>query len=186
MAVATAPTIVQVRVRPYAQRALLDGVEVAHGEQSVAFQLSPGVAHRIQIEHACCFPFVRDFAAGELTQPLELPVPLRPRPARLRVEGDPATHVFVDGRFVGTAGQSQRGALEIPVPPGGESPYEAPAELRLEADGRAPFRTSVRLRAGIDLTFAAGAALPALPASEPAPPADPAAGTAAARPERLP
>ncbi len=185
--VAVAPAIVQVRVRPYAQRALLDGVEVARGEQSVAFQLSPGVPHRIQIEHACCFPFVRDFAAGEpVTQPLELPVPLRPRPARLRVEGDPATRVFVDGRFLGTAGQSQRGALEIAVPPGGESPYEAAAELRLEADGRAPFRTSVRLRAGIDLTFAAGAAPPAPAASEPAPPVDPAAGAAAARPERLP
>ena len=185
--VATAPAIVQVRVRPYAQRALLDGVEVARGEQSVAFQLSAGMAHRIQIEHACCFPFVRDFAAGEpVPQPLELAVPLRPRPARLRVEGDPATRVFVDGRFVGTAGQSQRGALEVPVPQGGESPYEGPAELRLEADGRSPLRTSVRLRAGVDLTFAAGAAPPAPVASEPAPPADPAAGAATARPERLP
>jgi len=184
--VAIAPAIVQVRVRPYAQRALLDGLEVARGEQSVAFQLTPGVAHRIQIEHACCFPFVRDFAAdAPVPQPLELHVPLRPRPALLRVEGDPATRLFVDGRFLGTAGQSQRGALEVAVPQGGESPYEGSAELRLEADGRAPIRTSVRLRAGVDLTFAAGAAPPAAVASEPAPPADPAAG-AATRPERLP
>ncbi|HEX7487433.1 MAG TPA: hypothetical protein VF341_00900, partial [Anaeromyxobacteraceae bacterium] len=128
-----------------------------------------------------------DFAAGEpVPQPLELAVPLRPRPARLRVEGDPATRVFVDGRFLGTAGQSQRGALEVPVPQGGGSPYEGPAELRLEADGRAPLRTSVRLRAGVDLTFAAGATPPAPVASEPAPPADAAAGAAAARQESLP
>ncbi|GEJ57468.1 serine/threonine-protein kinase [Anaeromyxobacter diazotrophicus] len=160
-AASAAPAVVQVRVRPYAQRALLDGVEVAHGEQRVAFTLAPGAPHRIQIEHACCFPFVRDFAADEaIPQPLELPVPLRPRPARLRVEGDPATRVLVDGRLAGTAGASQRAPLDVPVPATGDNPYEAPAELVLELEGRPPIRTTVRLRAGAELTFAAPAEPP--------------------------
>ena len=158
VATAAAPALVQVRVRPYAQRALLDGVEIAHGEQSVAFRLAPGVPHRIEIEHACCFPFVRDFAADEaVPQPLELPVPLKPRPARLRVEGDPATRILLDGRLVGTVGESQRSALEIPIPGTGDSPYEGPAELELRLEGRTLVRTTIRLRAGADLTFAATA-----------------------------
>ena len=49
-----------VLVRPYAQRALLDGVEVASGAQRVVFTLAPGRAHRVEIEHACCEPFVRE------------------------------------------------------------------------------------------------------------------------------
>ncbi len=147
---------VQLHVRPYAQRALLDGVEVAHGEQRVAFTFSTGSAHRIQVEHACCFPFVREFAAGEVVpQPLELKVPLRPRPARLRVDADPATRIYVEGKLVGTAGDSQRAPLEIPVPTGGETPYEAPAQLRLERDGAAPLLTTLRVRAGGELAFAA-------------------------------
>ena len=134
-AAAGPPALVQVRVRPYAQRALLDGVEVAHGEQSVSFALTPGAPHRIQIEHACCFPFVRDLA-GDAPFPTEIKERLRPRPARLRVEGDPRALLFVDGRLVGTAGESQRAPLEVPVPASGESPYEAQAELRLEIPGR--------------------------------------------------
>jgi eukaryotic-like serine/threonine-protein kinase len=158
VAAAGAPAVVRVRVRPYAQRALLDGVEIAHGEQSVAFTLAPGVSHRIEIDHACCFPFVRDFPADDpVPQPLDLPVPLKPRPARLRVEGDPAARVLVDGRLLGTAGASQRSPLEIPIPTSGESPYEAPAELELQLEGRPPVRATLRLRAGADLTFAAPA-----------------------------
>ena len=154
---AAAPVRVDVHVRPYAQRALLDGVEVASGEQRVSFSFAPGSAHRIQIEHACCFPFVRDFSAGEeVPQPLELKVPLQPRPARLRVEGDPAARVYVDGKLAGTAGDSQRAPLEVAVPAGAGSPYEGPADLRLELEGRPPVRATLRLRAGADVTFAAG------------------------------
>ena len=145
---------------PYAQRALLDGVEVAHGEGRVVFGLSPGVPHRVQIEHACCFPFSRVFAAGEAVPP-EIKVRLQPRPAHLRVEGDPAARVYVNGALAGTAGDSQRAALEVPVPATGESPYEAQAELRLELEGRAPVRVPLKLRAGADLTFAVPA--PAAP-----------------------
>ena len=68
-------------------------------------------------------------------------MPLEPRPARLRVEGDPATRVFVDGKLVGTAGDSQRAAFAIPVPAGADSPYEAPARIGLEARGRRPRAT---------------------------------------------
>jgi hypothetical protein len=145
-----------VYVRPYAQRALLDGVEIARGEQRVTFRLTRGVPHRIQVEHACCFPFVRDFAAGEVVpQPLELKVPLRARPARLRVDADPATRIYIDGKLAGSAGESQRAPLEIAVPSTGDTPYEATEELRLELDGRPPIRTTLRLRAGAEVTFAA-------------------------------
>jgi serine/threonine-protein kinase len=143
-------------VRPYAQRALLDGVEVAHGEQRVVFALAPGQPHRIQIEHACCFPYVREFdAAEDVPQPLELKVPLAPRPARVRVEAEPGARVFLDGRAVGTAEASQRAPFEVAIPGSGETPYEAQVELRLERDGAIPVRTSLKLRAGADLTFAA-------------------------------
>ena len=158
----TATAAVAVHVSPYAQRALLDGVEVARGEGRITFHLTSGAPHRIQIEHACCFPFIKDFAAGEaIPQPLELKERLRARPARLRVEGDPRARVYVGGRLVGSAGASQRAPLEVPIPASGDNPYEASLELRLERDGYAPVRAPLRLRAGIEVTFVApGPSLP--------------------------
>jgi serine/threonine-protein kinase len=157
-------TTVAVLVRPYAQRALLDGVEVASGVQQVNFTLEPGRPHRIQIEHACCAPFVREFSATEKLPPtLELRVPLQPRPARLRVEALPQARVLVDGVFVGTAGESQRNPLEIPLPGTGPSPYEAQSEVRIEQAGRRPHVTTARFRAGADLTVVAPTADSARP-----------------------
>jgi serine/threonine-protein kinase len=144
-----------VHVRPYAQRALLDGVEVASGQQTVTFAIAAGGPHALRIEHACCLPYERRVTAQEAADLPVLRVPLEPRPARLRVEGDPATRVLVDGRPVGTAGESQRAPLPVPVPAGGDSPYEAVVRLDLEPPG-APRRTlQVRLRAGGELTVAA-------------------------------
>ena len=181
--------MVAVHVSPYAQRALLDGVEVARGEGRVTFRLTPGAPHRIQIEHACCFPFVKDFAAGEaIPQPLELKERLKARPARLRVEGDAQARVYVDGKFTGTAGDSQRSPLEVPVPTTGDNPYDAQAELRLERDGYPPLRASVRLRAGADVTFAAPRPeVSVVPAPSAPPPAQPgAAGSSERISEQVP
>jgi serine/threonine-protein kinase len=139
-----------VHVRPYAQRALLDGVEVARGEQLVRFALAPGRAHVIQIEHACCVPFVRRITAAEARRARELRVPLAPRPARLRVDGDPATRVYVGGQLLGTAGESQRAPLAAPIPAGGETPYEAQARVALEPPGGARREVRVTLRAGAE------------------------------------
>jgi serine/threonine-protein kinase len=153
------PLTVTLLVRPYAQRAVVDGVEVARGVQRLEVSLEPGKPHRLEIVHPCCTPFVREFAAGEvIPQPLELKVPLQPRPALLRVQGDPAAQILVDGRAVGTAGDSQRAPIPIPVPPGGESPYEGDAEIRIEAPGKPSFVTTARIRAGADLTVAASEA----------------------------
>jgi serine/threonine-protein kinase len=102
-------------------------------------------------------------------------VPLVPRPARLRVEGDPATRVFVDGKLVGTAGDSQRAAFAIPVPSGADSPYEAPARIGLEIAGAPTRDMRVRLRAGGEVIVAAPTPGPA-----PAPQQDPATQPAAA------
>jgi serine/threonine-protein kinase len=143
-------------VRPYAQRALLDDVVVARDQQVVTVELASGRAHRLRIEHACCAPFVRDFPSDAGLPPaLEIKVPLQPLPARVRVEASPAAEVFVAGRRVGTAGDSQRSAIAVPVPAGGESPYEAEAEIRIEAEGRPPHVTWTRLRAGAELTVVA-------------------------------
>jgi serine/threonine-protein kinase len=145
-----------IHVRPYAQRALLDGVEVARGAQRVVLELAPGLPHLLQIEHACCRPFVRQFAADELLPPeLELKASLEPRPALLRVEADAAARVFVAGALVGTAGASQRAAIPIGVPSGGDNPYEAEAEIRIESDGRPPYATTAKIRAGAELTVVA-------------------------------
>jgi serine/threonine-protein kinase len=143
-----------VYVRPYAQRALLDGVEVARGEQLVRFELGEGT-HTIQIEHACCAPFVRQITAEEAARQGELRVPLEPRPARLRVEGDPATRVYVEGRLVGTAGDSQRVPFSVAVPGGGDNPYEAQAAIVLEVEGAPARSLTVKLRAGGEVTVAA-------------------------------
>jgi serine/threonine-protein kinase len=143
-----------VHVRPYAQRALLDGVEVARGEQRVVFSLSPG-RHVIRLEHECCTPFEREVDARDAARSPELKVPLEPRPARLRVDGDPATRVYLGDRLLGTAGDSQRSALLLPVPASAENPYEGEVELRLEAEGRAPWTAPVKVRAGGDITVAA-------------------------------
>jgi serine/threonine-protein kinase len=143
-----------VYVRPYAQRALLDGVEVASGEQHVTFAIAPGRAHVIQIEHACCAPFVKEITAEEADRLEELRVPLAPKPAQLRIEGDPATRVFVDGRYVGTAGESQRSPFPVPVPAGGESPYEGRAQIGLEAADAPPRAVQVKLRAGGEVIVA--------------------------------
>jgi serine/threonine-protein kinase len=154
-----APAAVSILVRPYAQRALLDGVEVARGTQRVLVALEPGRAHHLEISHDCCTTFMRDFAADEeVPAALELKVSLEPRPARLRVQADPAARILVDGRPVGTAGDSQRAPIPVPVPPGGDSPYEGDAEIRIEADDRPPFATTARIRAGTDLTVVASEA----------------------------
>jgi serine/threonine-protein kinase len=101
---------------------------------------------------------VREITAEEALRIGELRVPLAPRPARLRVEGDPATRVYVDGRFVGTAGDSQRAPFPVPVPSGAESPYEAPARIGLEVAGLPPRDVQVKLRAGGEVVVAAPAA----------------------------
>jgi serine/threonine-protein kinase len=150
------PTTVAILVRPYAQRAVVDGIEVASGVQRVTFSLAPGKPHRVQIEHACCEPFVRDFPANvPLPASLELRVPLEPRPARLRVEAEPRAEVIVDGRPLGTAGESQRSPFAIPVPANGPTPYEGTGEIRILSPGRAPHVTTARLRAGAELTVVA-------------------------------
>jgi serine/threonine-protein kinase len=144
------PASLDVHVRPYAQRALLDGVEIAHGEQVVRYAIAPGKAHLIQIEHACCVPFSREITAEEAARTGELRVPLEPRPARLRVDGDPATRVSVAGRILGTAGESQRAPLAVPIPAGGETPYEATARVVLDLAGKPAREVRVTLRAGAE------------------------------------
>jgi eukaryotic-like serine/threonine-protein kinase len=153
-----ARAVLSVHVRPYAQRALLDGVEVARGEQTVRFDLGPG-PHVIQIEHACCVPYVKQVTADEAARQGEIRIPLEPRPARLRVEGDPATRVYVEGRLLGTAGESQRASFSVPVPDGGESPYEASAKIVMEPPGGGVARqVAIRLRAGAEFVVAGPAA----------------------------
>jgi serine/threonine-protein kinase len=147
-----------VHVRPYAQRALLDGVEVATAAQVVRFSLTPGRRHAIQLEHPCCKVFTRDLSAEELAGQGELRVPLEGRPARLRVDGDPSTRILVEGALLGTAGESQRTPLSIPVPTGGENPYEALVRIELESPGQPPRSIPVKLRAGGELTVAAPSA----------------------------
>jgi tRNA A-37 threonylcarbamoyl transferase component Bud32 len=147
---ATQAATLAIHVRPYAQRALLDGVEVARGEQVVRFSLAPGKPHLVQIEHACCAPFVRQITAEEAARIGELRVPLEPRPARLRVDGDATTRVFVEGQLLGTAGDSQRIALPVPIPGGGATPYEAPATIALELASGTRREVKVTLRAGAE------------------------------------
>jgi len=151
-----APSTLEIHVRPYAQRALLDSVEVATGVQVVRFRLRPGAPHQVQIEHPCCFPYVKEFTAEEAERLGELRVPLQPRPARLRVEGPSATQVLVDGKLVGTAGESQRAPLEVALPRG-ESPYEASVRVELVAPGSPPRATSIKLKAGAEVVVAAPA-----------------------------
>ncbi len=154
--VATGPPVeLLVRVRPYAQRALLDGAEVPSGDQLVRFRLSLGRPHTIQIEHACCVPFHREVTAAEAVAQGELRVSLEPKPARLRVEGDPATRILLDGQLVGTAGDSQRTPLPVAVPAGGETPYEASGRIVLEPPSGPPRTVVVKLRAGVELVVAA-------------------------------
>ncbi len=140
-----------VHVRPYAQRALLDGLEVARGVQRVVFEIPPG-RHVIRLEHECCDPYVRSIDAREAVRLRELKVPLEARPARLRVEGDPATRVYAGSKLLGTAGDSQRTPFLLPVPAGSESPYEGQVELRLEVEGGVPYTAPIRFRAGGDVT----------------------------------
>jgi eukaryotic-like serine/threonine-protein kinase len=143
------PVELAVQVRPYAQRALIDGVEVARGQQRVLFELSPG-SHTLRLEHECCAPYERviDARLSELRASLE------PKPARLRVDGDPATRIYLGGLFLGTAGDSQRAPIPVPVPAGAENPYEGQVELRLQAEGQEPRLVPVRVRAGGDITVA--------------------------------
>jgi serine/threonine-protein kinase len=165
---APAPTLpLVIHVRPYAQRALLDGVEVARDEQLVRLAVSPG-SHELRIEHACCNPFVREITSADAASLGELRAALEPRPARLRVEGDAATRVFVEGQPIGSAGESQRAPLPVPVPAGGASPYEGLAHVRLELDG-AVSEVTMKIRAGESFTVAAphpGAPPVSVPADE--------------------
>jgi len=149
-----APTsALSVHVRPYAQRAFLDGIEISRDEQVVHVSVGPG-RHKLRIEHACCTPFVRDITSEEAAAAPELRVPLEPRPARLRVDGDPATRVFVEGVAAGTAGDSQRSPILVPVPAGGANPYEGTSLIRLESAGAPPSYLRLKIRAGESVTVA--------------------------------
>jgi serine/threonine-protein kinase len=143
-----------IHVRPYAQRALLDGVEIARDQQLVNVAVPAG-RHELRVEHACCAPFVRELTREDAEAAGELRVPLEPRPARLRVDGDPSTRIYVDGVDAGTAGDSQRTAIAVPVPAGGASPYEGVAHIRLELPGAPATEVTVRIRAGESFTVAA-------------------------------
>jgi len=142
-----------IHVRPYAQRALLDNIEVAAGVQVVRFDVRPDHPHLIQIEHPCCFPFVRAFTAAEAAQVGELRVPLQPRPARLRIEGPPSTQVVVEGKALGTAADSQRAPFEVALPPG-DSPYEGAVRVDLIPPGAPPRSVSITLKAGVEVVVA--------------------------------
>ncbi len=148
------PVPFTVHVRPYAQRALLDGVEVASDEQRVVYSLGPG-SHRLRIEHPCCEPFEREIDAASAERLGELKVPLTPRAASLRIAGDPATRVYVGGKLLGTAAESQREPFRVRVPPDGPNPYEGELELLLEAPGRRPAGATVRVRAGQEISVPA-------------------------------
>jgi tRNA A-37 threonylcarbamoyl transferase component Bud32 len=150
-----APTVpFTIQVRPYAQRALLDGVEVASDQQRVVLALSPGT-HRLRLEHPCCEPYEREIDSASAQQVGELKVPLVPRPASLRVGGDPSTRVYVDGRLLGSAGDSQRDSFRVRVPSDGPNPYEGEVDLRLESPGRRAASATVRVRAGQEITVPA-------------------------------
>ena len=85
----------------------------------------------------------------------EIKVPLSPRPALLRVEGDPGAQVFIDGKAFGTAEESRRAPFRIPVPASAENPYEGEVELRIEAPGQPPAAAPLRIRAGQEITVPA-------------------------------
>ena len=150
----TEPVPLTVHVRPYAERAFLDGVEVARGEQKVVFRVGPG-KHLLRIEHPCCEPYERQVDAASAGRLGELKVPLAPRPAYLRVEGDADAKVYLDDKLLGTAGDSRRQPFRVPVPPGSESPYEGEVALRIAAPGQAPAAAPVRIRAGQEITVPA-------------------------------
>ncbi|HSN14511.1 MAG TPA: serine/threonine protein kinase, partial [Anaeromyxobacteraceae bacterium] len=83
----------------------------------------------------------------------ELRVPLEPRPARLRVEGPAATRVLIDGKLLGTAGESQRTPIEVTLPRG-ESPYEGSVLVELVPPGAPPRAVSIKVKAGADVVVA--------------------------------
>jgi serine/threonine-protein kinase len=56
----------------------------------------------------------------------------------------------VNGRPLGTAGESQRAPLAVPVPAGGEPPYEGNARIVLERAGAPAREVRVTLRAGAE------------------------------------
>lgn len=143
-----------VHVRPYAQRALLDGAEVATDEQRVVYSLGPG-PHRLRIEHPCCEPFEREIDAESAQRLGEIKVPLTPRPATLRIAGDPSTRVYVGGKLLGTAADSQRDPLRVRVPSDGPNPYEGELQIQLEVPGRRAAGATVRVRAGQEITVPA-------------------------------
>jgi serine/threonine-protein kinase len=148
------PSPLDIHVRPYAQRALLDSREVAADAQVVRFLIEPGAVHELQIEHPCCFPWVKRLTADEADRLGELRVPLEPRPAHIRVEGPAGTRVLVEGKLLGTAGESQRAPFDVPLPRG-ESPYEGSVRVVLEPLAGAPRAMSIKLRAGAEVVVAA-------------------------------
>ncbi len=150
----TSPVELVIQVRPYAQRALLDGVEIARGAQQVVFSIPPGRQHLIQLEHPCCRPYVRRVDAAEAARNPELRVPLEPKPAQLRIEADPATRVYLGDQLLGTAGDSQRAPFLVRVPPG-DNPYEGQVDVRLELQGTEVVSTHLKVKAGTELVVTA-------------------------------
>ena len=63
--------------------------------------------------------------------------------------------MFVNGEPAGTAGDSQRAPIPVPVPSSGASPYEGTSRVRLELAGAPPSEVQVTIRAGESFTVAA-------------------------------
>lgn len=151
-----APARVTVHVKPYARRATLDGVELKETGAVLHVELVPGKPHRLDLEHPCCAVHTETLPAAEPGAMLpDRRVVLDPKPALLRVDGDEAIRIFIDDKEVGTAGESRRKPISVPIPANGPTPHEGSVTLRLELAGHLPKIRSLTLRAGAETSIPA-------------------------------
>jgi len=131
-------------VRPYAARALLDGVEVAR-RRRVVFRMGrapvgSGSSAYVRAFERTVNPY------GPRIWP-ELKVPLDPPRRSCGSPANPATSVWLADC---SARRASRSATII-MPGDGDNPYEGVLDLRLEPPGRPAVNAPVRVRAGQEI-----------------------------------
>ena len=150
-----APVSFTVHVRPYAQRALLDGVEVAArratggllahaGRRTASASSTPAASRTI----ARSTPPRRSGSASSRS-----PWCRARRPCASAGSRPPAS-TWTEGSWV-RPGDSQREPFRIRMPSDGPNPYEGEVGLRLEAPGGRAASATVRVRAGQEISVPA-------------------------------
>ena len=147
---------VTIRSNPYFEQLLIDGQLVAEADAANRYGFVyrgelPAGEHRVLLRNRACVEEEKKLvvpAEPRSGAELNFGYKLQYKPALLVVDSAmPEAAVFVDGDFKGTAGESRREPILVPIP-GGQRSGRLKVELRLSHPRAGEVRRQVLLKAG--------------------------------------